>query len=237
LGGDIIKDNKLNLSDPIFKRIWDCFYPQAIQGGIAVFSGYANYLAAIGDVICTTSSSADSSFYPSRVTYTDNTRDDVIFDVLPFPVFEGGEKVVFQRGGGVCVTRSEPGREFAACLFLKWFTESDRNLRFCSAIGYMPVRQSAFGEILSGNFPTIANPVTEKTMIITAEMQKDYRFYFPPVFDGFYDLQIRYASLLRQAAMDGREEYLRLLKIHGSAAASDTLYGNAMKNYIKKFDL
>ncbi|MCL2768439.1 MAG: extracellular solute-binding protein, partial [Synergistaceae bacterium] len=51
LGGDIVKDKKLNLQDAIFKRIWDCYYPPAVQGGVAIYSGYSNYLAVTGDVI------------------------------------------------------------------------------------------------------------------------------------------------------------------------------------------
>ena len=237
LGGDIVKDKKLDLSDPIFKRIWDCFYPQAVQGGVAVYSGYSNYLAATGDVVCATASSAGAFFYPTRITNTDNTKEDVEFDVLPFPVFEGGEKVTFQRGGGICVTKSEPAKEYAACLFLKWFTEPERNLRFCANTGYMPVRKSAFDEILAGNYPAIANPLTRKALIVAAEMQKDYRFYFPPVFDGFDSLQIRYADRLRQAARDGRDEYLRLLKIYGGEArAFNTASRNAFENFVKGFD-
>ena len=237
LGGNIVKDKKLNLSDPIFKRIWDCFYPPAVKGGVAVYSGYSNYLAATGAAICTTASSAGSFFYPTRITYADNTREDVEFDVLPFPVFEGGERVVFQRGGGICVTKSEPARERAACLFLKWFTEPERNLRFCANIGYMPVRQSAFDKISAGNFPPIENALTKKALIVMAGMQKDYRFYFPPVFDGFDDLQTQYADRLRQAALDGRAEYLRLSRanLYDAGRAYYLASRNAMENYVKGF--
>ena len=239
LGGDIVKDKKLNLSDPIFKRIWDCFYPPAVKGGVAVYSGYSNYLIATGEVICTTASSAGSFFYPNHVTYTDNTKENVKFDVLPFPVFEGGEKVVFQRGGGMCVTKSEPEREYAACLFLKWFTEPERNLRFCSNIGYMPVYKSAFDKISTGELPPITNELTEKALIVLAEMQKDYRFYFPPVFDGFDELQTQYADRLRQAALDGRAEYLRLLRTnsYNTGRAFYLASRNAMENYIKGISL
>ena len=236
LGGDIVKDKRLNLSTPIFKRIWECFYPPAVQGGVAIYSGYANYLAATGDVVCTTASSAGSFFYPSQVTYADNTKEDVVFDVLPFPAFEGGDKVVFQRGGGICVTKSEPETEYAACLFLKWFTEPERNLRFCSSVGYLPVRKSAYDKILAGDFPAIANKTVEKALLVVAEMQKSHRFYFPPVFDGFDNLQTQYADRLRQAARDGRNEYLRLLRTSDAEEALNSATKNAMERFIKMFN-
>ena len=236
LGGDIVKDKKLNLSTSIFKRIWECFYIPAVQGGVAIYSGYANYLAATGDVICTTASSAGSFFYPSQITYTDNTKEDVEFDVLPFPVFEGGDKVAFQRGGGICVTKSKPETEYAACLFLKWFTEPERNLRFCSSTGYIPVRKSAYDRIMAKDFPAIANKTAEKALLVVAEMQKSHRFYFPPVFDGFDYLQSQYADRLRQAARDGRNEYLRLLRTSDAEKAFNSATKNAMERFIKMFN-
>ena len=236
LGSNIVKDKKLNLSDPVFKRVWDCYYAPAVKGGVAIYNGYGNYLASIGDIVCTTSSSAGSTFYPSRITYSDNTREDVVFDVLPFPVFEGGEKVTYQQGGGLCVTKSEQAKERAAALFLKWFTSPERNLRFCAGIGYMPVCQSAFDNILAGKSPVISNPVVAKALMTVAGMRKNYRFFFPPVFDGFESMQTQYAERLLQTARDGRADYLQLLQMHDAAIAFEIVSKEAMDNYIKRFN-
>ena len=97
------------------------------------------------------------------------------------------------------------------------------------------MRQSSFDEIIAGNFPEIANPITVKALLMSAEMQKDYRFYFPPVFDGFESLQAQYAARLRQAADDAREEYLRLLSAQGAAPAFDAVSKDAMENYVERF--
>jgi multiple sugar transport system substrate-binding protein len=204
LGEDILYQNSLNVNSPLFQRMWDAYCLPAAGGGVAIYDGWSNYLAATGDVVCATASTAGSAFYPARITYPNNVKEDVQFDVLPYPVFDGGEKVVLQRGGGLCVTKSDPAQESAACLFLQWFTEAERNLGFCVNIGYLPVRQTAFDAILAGEYPEIANPVSEKALLTAAAMQKEYRFYFPPVFDGLDALQTRYEELLRAAARDGR---------------------------------
>ncbi|MCL1805007.1 MAG: extracellular solute-binding protein [Clostridiales bacterium] len=235
LGADIAGEGALNLPQPVFQRIWDCYYAPAVMGGVAVYNGWGNYLAVTGEIVCATASSAGSTFYPSRVTYPDNTKEDVEFDVLPFPVFEGGENVVFQRGGGVCVTLSEPAREYGACLFLKWFTEAERNLRFCVNVGYMPVRKSSFADILAGDYPAVGNPVAEKALLATADMQARYRFYVPPVFEGFGALQSQYNERLRQAAQDGRDDYLRLLDTMEPAEAYAEATQGALEGFLSRF--
>ncbi|MCL1897093.1 MAG: extracellular solute-binding protein, partial [Clostridiales bacterium] len=221
-GSDIIKDQRLNIHDPGYKKVWDFYYNSAVKGGMAIYDGWGNYLAATGDIVCATASSAGATYYPSRITYADNTKEDVEFDVLPYPVFQGGENVVFQRGGGICVVGGDPAKGYAASLFLRWFTEADRNLLFCVGAGYMPVREAAFDGIMEGGYPAIENPIAEKSLLATTEMQKGYRFYFPPVFDGFETLQTQYAERLRRAAQDGRDNYLRLLKEGGQAPGNQT---------------
>ena len=45
LGGNVISIEKsLNLSDPIFKRIWGCYYVPAVKGGTAVYDGWGRKL-------------------------------------------------------------------------------------------------------------------------------------------------------------------------------------------------
>ena len=235
LGGNIVKDNRLNLSDQVFNRIWDSYYIPAVKGGVIIYNGWGNYLAATGDVVCATASSAGSTFYPSQIIYADNTKEDVVFDVLPYPVFMGGENVDFQRGGGVCVTKSNLAREKAASAFLNWLTEAKRNLNFCASIGYIPVRKASFEEIMTGNFPAISNPIAEKALLTAAAMQKDYRFYFPHVFNGYDSLQTQYTDRLRKAAQDGRDVYLQLLQTQDTATAFNIASNNAMENYISRF--
>ena len=41
----------------------------------------------------------------------------------------------------MAVTKSDAEHEYAACVFLKWFTQKEQNLRFVCNSGYMPVKK------------------------------------------------------------------------------------------------
>jgi multiple sugar transport system substrate-binding protein len=211
MGGDFLTGQRLDLLSPLYPRVFNNYYMPGVKGGTAIYDGWSNYLAATGDVVCAVATSAASAFYPARITYPDNTKEDVVFDVLPYPIFEGGEKVAYQRGGSMAMLKSDEERERAAGVFLDWFTQAERNLEFCTAIGYMPVRKAAFDMVMAGDYPEIENPVAEKALLTVTAMQESYRFYFPPVFNGFDSLQAQYTDRLRHAAENGRSEYLRLL--------------------------
>jgi multiple sugar transport system substrate-binding protein len=96
----------------------------------------------------------------------------------------------------------------------------------------MPVRRAAFDMVMAGKTPEIKNPVAEKTLLTVTAMQEDYRFYFPPVFDGFDNMQNGYTQRLRRAAEAGREEYLRLAPADG--AAFERIAKSAMEDFIRE---
>jgi multiple sugar transport system substrate-binding protein len=146
-------------------------------------------------------------FYPDSVTYPDNTREAVEFIVLPYPVFEGGEKAAVQRGGGICIFNSDKAREYGAARFLKWFTEPEQNLRFTAGAGYIPVEKEAYGEVMDREINAVSSAIVRDMLTTAMAMQKTYRFYFPPVFDGLEELQKRYVQHLQRAALRSREIY------------------------------
>lgn len=232
LGDFFVKNGELDLDSPIFERIWDSYFPHAVRGSIAIFDKYANYLAMTGDIVCATSTSAGAMFYPQTVIYDDNTREDVSFDVLPYPLFKGGERVVAQRGGGMCVLKSSREKERAAALFLEWLTAPEQNLRFTTSTGYMPVTNEAFALLLNDELEEIENEYVRKALKTTVAMKKNYRFHSPPVFEGFDELQRKYVSRLISAARDANREYKRLRE-----TSSEGTFGFAAKaeSFIKGF--
>jgi len=102
LGDSFIVNENINYSDN-YKRIWDTFYEAVKKGGIALYNGYSSDLAKTGDIVCSTGSSAGITYYGDTITYKDNTKGNVEFEILPYPVFKGGKKVALQRGGGMIV--------------------------------------------------------------------------------------------------------------------------------------
>jgi multiple sugar transport system substrate-binding protein len=214
LGSPLIENGGFRLDTAAFKKVWDVYFKQAVTGRNAIFDGYGNYLAKTGDIVCGISTSAAAVFYPDTVTYRDNTYEDAQWAVLPYPVFEGETKIAMQRGGGMCVIKSGAKKEYAAAVFLKWFTDPLRNKPFTAAAGYMPVQKAAFDERLGEGFDE--SDTVEKMFTAVARMQKDYSFYIPPVFDGFESMQQKFKKDLLYEAEKARNRYLSLLEPSGS---------------------
>lgn len=218
-GESLIENEKLKLDNDAFKKIWDSYYGPSVRGGFAIFDGYSSDLSKTGEIICSTGSTAGILFYGDEMTYPDSRTEKVEYTVLPYPVFEGGEKIAMQRGSGMAVTKSTPEREYAAALFLKWFTAPEQNIQFVSSTGYLPVTEEAFGTAMSDEIGTVANPNVKKLLQAAAIMQKDYDFYIPPTFDGFDDMGGDFEKDLKKTAADARARYLEALKTMTPEAA------------------
>lgn len=231
LGYDFVTDGRLNLSGPAFQKIWDSYYPGAVKGSVMIFDSYGNYLAMTGDIVCNTGTSAGVIYYPKNVTYDDNTKENVEFIILPYPVFEGGKKVAMQRGGGMCVFKSEARKEYAAGIFMKWLTEPEQNLRFTSLTGYLPVTTDAFESYMAQEIENIENESIKKLMATVVEMHEEYEFFVSPVFNGFEELQTEYEQGLRKAAEKSRQEYQAEI----SADTPKTTYEAVSKGAAEKF--
>ncbi|MFQ8583293.1 MAG: extracellular solute-binding protein, partial [Holdemania massiliensis] len=80
------------------------------------------------------------------------------------PMFADGEKIAVQQGAGMVVSRSDAAHEYASVVFLKWFTEEDRNIEFSLASGYLPVKKAA------NDFETIKKVMDSHEELASAEM-------------------------------------------------------------------
>ncbi|WP_245534722.1 extracellular solute-binding protein [Treponema primitia] len=209
MGEHFVQNRKLRLNSTAFQRIWDNYYESTVWGYAAIFNSFGNYLAMTGEVACVTGTSAAAIYYPDSITYKDNTKEGAEFIVLPFPVFKGGEKVAAQRGAGMCVIKSTPAKEYAAGVFLKWFTAPAQNLRLTASTGYMPVTKQAFEDVMENGLQAIENAMVKKAFLTALDMQKEYRFYIPPVFDGFDEMQRGYIEEIQKIAKAAREERIQ----------------------------
>jgi multiple sugar transport system substrate-binding protein len=222
--------------------VWDAYFPLAVKGGLAIFDRFGSHLMATGETVCILDSTASIAFLSNTVTYADNTKEDYELEILPYPVFKGGEKASVQQGPGMCVFKSNAKKEYAAGVFLKWFTEPEQNLRFTVSIGYMPVTISAFNEFLASTRrdvgsdenalgDIIANENIRKLLDTVVEMQKTYRFHYPPVLDGIEAMRWDYARVLRTAAENARQEYLRGLVLNTGSQLDKAVFSAALENF------
>ncbi|WHH60929.1 extracellular solute-binding protein [Petroclostridium sp. X23] len=211
LGFDFINNGQINFLTPISLKVWKSFYDSAVQGRIAVFNGYASDLAKTGDIVCSTGSTAGVVFFSPTVTYTDNTSEPAELAILPYPIFEGGERIAVQRGAGMCIVKSTNEKESLASIFLKWFTAPQNNLRFVSSTGYLPVTNEAFGELMSKEIDITLDENIKKLLHTARQMQMEYHFYIPPLFDEVDKLEKKYESHFKKVTAQSKEAYFKLL--------------------------
>jgi multiple sugar transport system substrate-binding protein len=118
------------------------------------------------------------------VTYPDNTSEPMDLIVLPLPKTGDGTQYMPITGVGMSAFKSDDERKAeAAAVFLRWFTESQRNLDFVVETGYMPVRSDAFASINNYAFPTKGYASLYETIKV---MLENYEPVVRPDFDGFY---------------------------------------------------
>ena len=207
-GESLFLNERLNLDNPTYAHIFDTCYAPSVTGGFAVYDGYSSDLSKTGDLLCSTGSSAGILFYGDTITYADNTVEQVEYSILPFPVFEGGEKVAIQRGNGFCVAASDEAREYAASVFLKWFTQPRQNMQFVESTGYLPVTNQAFEEEMPERLKTVEDPRIRKMLEAVMQMHAEYRFFVAPTFEAFDALSKQYESDLKASLANARMAWL-----------------------------
>jgi multiple sugar transport system substrate-binding protein len=225
LGSEFIKDQAIDFTSPATQTVWRTFMEPAVQGQFAVFDGYASDLAKTGEIVCSTGSTAGVLFFSPTVTYPDNTTEAAELAILPYPTFEGGEKIAIQRGSGMCVIKSDKDKERLAGIFLKWFTSPENNLRFVSSTGYLPVTEEAFGDIMLKEIDTVSDENIRKLLQVTREMQMEYDFCIPPLFDGIDDLQDSYETNIKAMASELKESDATLSSEPSSESLETLLEG------------
>lgn len=207
LGEDFFSGDSLAFGNTLHERVWKPYAKAAIQGGVWLQGGYATEPLRTGDSICSVASSASILYYSDVVTYPDNTSENIEIISLPAPIFKGGQKLVMQRGAGVCTVRSTPDREKACITFLKWLTEPERNVAFVTSAGYMPVTKDGFDKYLT---PAIGKLTDRKSISLYKAFQKtreEYSFYTAPQLATYLELETAFESNVRRDLSTERKKY------------------------------
>src|SRR5690554_3243197 len=223
LGGEFVFSDHLDVSSDLYRRIWDFSVLPALTCGYAVTDGYSSDLSKTGEIVCSIGSTAGILFYGDSITYPDNTIEAVTYNILPYPVFQGGKKIAIQRGGGMCVKRSTPKKKYAAALFLKWFTQPEQNMRFVYSTGYLPVTKEAFENNMKQEIYTAKTPNLKKLLEAATHMYEEYTFLIPPNYEQFDSLSRAYEFRLKQLMLAGRKSVIQENKT--PSAVSEELYG------------
>lgn len=139
-----VKDGNvtLNTDKELLRRLWDNYYVPYVNGYFTACGKFRSDDVKTGDIIAYTGSTSSAFYFPDKVENGEESYDiDVIMQQSP--LMEGGENYRVQQGAGMAVTKSDEAHEYAACEFLKWFTQKEQNLRFACDSSYMPVLKEA----------------------------------------------------------------------------------------------
>ena len=203
-GIEYTEDGWYHLEDPAVKTSWMKFAVPFAQGHIAVADTYSNTQVMTGEALTGIGSTASITYYNDTVTYPDNSSEPMNLVVLPLPKSGDGTQYMPITGVGMSAFKTTEKKAEAAAEFLRWFTESQRNLDFVVETGYMPVRSDAFSAIDSYAFPDSGYASLYNTIQV---MLENYEPVVRPDFSGFYKRVETLYNGLRQMRPDMIERF------------------------------
>ena len=171
------------------RKLWDNYYVPYVNGWFTSLGKFRSDDVKTGDLLAYTGSSSSAVYFPDQVIQEDGDHP-IGYAVLPTPVFEGCTKINVQQGAGMCVTKSDELHEYAACEFLKWFTQPENSLRFVCESAYLPVRKDAntveaLDKAIADNNLTIS-PKSYDCLKEILENFDSAAFYIPACFENGY---------------------------------------------------
>ena len=171
------------------RRLWDNYYVPYVKGYFSSLGKFRSDDVKTGDILAYTGSTSSAMYFPDQVVLDDGSRE-IDYQVLPAPVMEGGDPVCVQQGAGMAVTKSDAQHEYAACVFLKWFTARENNLRFVCESAYFPVRKDAnsveaLDQIIADNQLTVS-PKAYDCLCSVLEGYDGLTFYTTRCFENGY---------------------------------------------------
>lgn len=206
--GESFFDGERMKDSESFKHIFEMYAEAALNGTVWLNEGYATEPLRTGDVVASVASSASVLYYDDYVTYADNTVEAIEVVALPVPVFKGAEKMVMQRGAGICTVKSTPEKEAAAVTFIKWITEPENNVKLVTQLGYMPVTEKAFDQMPDA-IKNIENKKYKGLYEAFLKTQEAYTFYSAPKLSKYLDLETLVEKTSRSKMKAERDELLK----------------------------
>lgn len=191
-----------------FDTVYQPYAKSALSGGLWLMGGYATEPLRTADAIVSIASSASILYFSDVVTYPNNVSEEVEWCVRPCPVFENGDKLVMQRGAGLCTVKTTKEREEACVTFLKWLTDTKNNVDFVTKAGYMPVKKAAFEKELPEAINNLESEKSAQLYSSFIKTQDEYKFYIPPQIDTYLETEDKFEDTVRNQMISARNKYL-----------------------------
>lgn len=154
----------LNFEEETVRKLWDHYYVPYINGYFGATGRFRSDDMKTGTLLSFVGSSAGVTFFPTEVILSDDESYPIETEILAAPQFADEEKYAVQQGAGMAVTKGEAAEVEASVEFLKWFTDTEKNIRFSVESGYLPVKKEA------NNLEVLSEELEDPEMIETIEM-------------------------------------------------------------------
>ncbi len=218
LGAELVthKDGKfsLNIDKTVIKKLWENYYVPYVKGYFTAQSRYRSDDAKIGQIIALICSTTGAAYFPESVTIDDDYSYPIQSLVMNVPNFEGTDPYLVQQGAGMVVTKSEEKTEYACTVFLKWFTEKERNISFSIGSGYMPVKKDANdADLISAD--KLGSEAEDRMLLgalkVAIDEIKSYKLYTAKPFDNTSDTRDFIGDFIHESAVQAHDEaYARI---------------------------
>jgi multiple sugar transport system substrate-binding protein len=232
-------EEELTLDEDTIRKLWDCYYVPYINGYFGSAGRFRSDDVKTGTILSFVGSSAGATFFPSEVFVDDDESYEITSGIMAAPQFADGENYVVQQGAGMAVSKASEAEVEASIEFLKWFTDTERNVQFSIDSGYLPVKKEANDVDLIKSTTTSDSATTDGTSTvedgdsITTEiievainsLNDGAKSYFPAMSGGADVRNILEYSMSDQAGED-REKVVEAIEAGTSreeaVAAYDT---------------
>ena len=190
LGHELFKGSDgsatLDFDKSVMRKVWDNYYVPYVNGYYSQVGKSRCDDVRVGEIIALVCSSSRAAYFPNEVVLPDGKTYPIECMVLPLPNFENTAPYAVLQGAGMAVTKSTEAEEYASVLFLKWFTQSEQNLRFSVSSGYMPVSLDAVKtDVISAYLvENSSNAVIQDTIMTSLSQMEKYIMYVPTGFAG-----------------------------------------------------
>lgn len=177
---------KASLDKDTVRRLWEQFYVPYVKGYFTSENRFRSDDAKVGAIIALVGSTTGAAYYPAEVTIDDEYTYPIENVVLPVPNFEGCDPYLVQQGAGMSVIASDEKKEYACTLFLKWFTEAERNISFSVRSGYLPVKKAAndYSALVESGGTAQINDTMLNTLKTAIDEVNSYTLYTSPPYDA-----------------------------------------------------
>lgn len=215
LGSEFVKvDNDGNTSVAIdkeaLKKLWENYYVPYVNGYFTAQGRFRSEDEKTGTIIALICSTTGAMYFPTEVTIDDDTSYPIDDMVLPVPNFEGTDPYIVQQGAGMSALKSDEKSEYASSVFLKWFTEKERNINFSAESGYLPVKKEAcnYSEIEKATEKSgkQLSDICKDTLSLAIDEINSRTLYAMPPFKNSADVRTFLESYIQDSAQSAYDD-------------------------------